>query len=102
MTGGGALGDLPAHAPRLSTVSEAKMKTNNFFICAPRFGFHRKKSTSRACGVTSAEKPHLRVDFQQARKLHGIIVPREVSRYVLQHALAHALCDKAWVQGDVR
>ena len=35
--GGGALGDLPEHAPRLSTASEAKMKTSSFLIELPRF-----------------------------------------------------------------
>jgi hypothetical protein len=49
--GGGALGDLPAHAPRLRTVSEAKMKTNNFFIGYPLWrqtSSHPSRHPSRA------------------------------------------------------
>jgi len=38
--GGGALGDLPAQAARLSTLSDAKMKTSNFFMELPPFQYH--------------------------------------------------------------
>jgi hypothetical protein len=39
--GGGALGDLPAQAPRLSTLSDAKLKTSNFLMELPRFNITR-------------------------------------------------------------
>lgn len=56
--GGGALGDLPAHAPRLSTVREAKMKTNNFLIRGTPVSDSTQKNLRRGHADSLVLKSH--------------------------------------------
>jgi hypothetical protein len=62
MTGGGALGDLPAHAPRLSTASEATTRRKSFLITHPLF-----VSTGKNLHVVSANF------LVQKSHTHGLI-----------------------------